>query len=204
MNESGTGESWRLFFAAMLPPELVDAVRRIQSRARIELPRGVRWSQPEQAHLTLAFLADVPAEHVPRLVNALGSFAPAQPPLEFEVKGLGAFPDMRRPGVIWAGLEGPQRDLLFRWHAELWQATAHLRLDQSRAESRFHPHVTLGRVPGSQPPKLHEWMARHIDWHFGHWRLDELVLVRSILTDQGSVYQPIARQKLGEEFTNNQ
>lgn len=197
MNQPGPGESWRLFFAAMLPPDLVEAVRRIQSRARIELPRGVRWSQPEQAHLTLAFLGDVLIDHVPLLLETLGSFAPAQPPLEFEVKSLGAFPDLHRPRVIWAGLEGPDRELLFRWHAELWQATAHVRLDQSRAKSLFHPHVTLGRVPDSQPPKLQAWMASHADWYFGHWPLDELVLVRSLLTNQGSIYEPLARHKLG-------
>ncbi|MFM7318636.1 MAG: RNA 2',3'-cyclic phosphodiesterase [bacterium] len=196
MSEPDQGESWRLFFAAMLPPDLVEAVRRNHSRARFALPRGVRWTNPEQAHLTLAFLGDVLCEHVPQLVDTLGSFAAAQQPLTFDVKGLGAFPDMRRPRVIWAGLEGPERDLLFRWHAELWQATAHLRLDQSRAQSRFHPHITLGRVPGSQPPKLQAWMARHVEWPLGHWRLDELVLVRSILTDQGAIYEPVAMRKL--------
>jgi 2'-5' RNA ligase len=40
-------------------------------------------------------------------------------------------------------------------------------------------------------------MARHTDWEFGQWHLNEVMLVRSILTDQGAIYEPVSRSKLG-------
>ena len=197
MNDDSPGDTWRLFYAAMLPPGLIDSVRRIESRGRMEMPRGVRWTKPEQAHLTLAFLGDMAVEHLDFLVELPGTFAVSQRPLNLKVSGLGAFPKAEKPRVIWAGLEGPERDLLYLWHEEIWRASAHLRVDQSRAESRFHPHITLGRVPGRQPPNLQIWMARHTDWEFGQWHLNEVMLVRSILTDQGAIYEPVSRSKLG-------
>ena len=71
MTEPYVDDLIRTFYALSVPPDLVDAVRRIQSRARIDLPKGLRWLLPEQVHLTLAFLGDVPADFVVKLKSIL-------------------------------------------------------------------------------------------------------------------------------------
>ena len=92
MTEPYVDDLIRTFYALSVPPDLVDAVRRIQSRARIDLPKGLRWTLPEQVHLTLAFLGDVPADSVVKLKSILHEVASGSDPFEVSVIGVGGFP----------------------------------------------------------------------------------------------------------------
>lgn len=191
-----SGETNRLFVAVMLSPELVESVRRIQSRARIDLPRGIRWVRPNQAHLTFAFLGDVQTELIPELVQSLKSFAQEKQPLSFEMRGIDGFPRANRPRVVWAGLRGESVQPLIKWHEEFWSAISHLTAPSEFSNSEFRPHITLARVPGAQPPRLAEWMTKHAGWNFGNFTINKFVLMRSELTNDGPVYEPIAEQLL--------
>ena len=196
-SERDSGETCRLFFAAMLSPELVEGIKRIQNRASIDLPRGIRWVKPDQAHLTLAFLGDVADAHIQELDRVLTSFVQNRSALSFHVEGIGGFPRAQRPRVIWAGLTGEQIPELINLHEELWLQLAHIKEPSEFSQVKYRPHITLARVPGAQPPRLADWMARHSAWNFGTLRFSEIVLLRSVLTDQGPIYEPLFSKPLG-------
>lgn len=137
----------RLFVALNLPDDV---------RARIDAElleplrsstRGVRWVRPEMLHVTLAFLgerSDTEAREASRVVDDL---ARGRAPLRVTLRGLGAFPSVDRPRVVWLGLDDPTS--VRQLHRAFERERARLGVP---AEGRaYHPHVTLGRVPGESP-----------------------------------------------------
>lgn len=132
----------RLFAALIPPPEAISDLERFLASRRA-LGEDLRWSPAEQWHLTLAFVASVPADRVDDFVTALDRTAAPSPPLDLAVGGAGAFPRTDRARVVWAGLTGDTDGL-----AELaWAcrgAAAELGLDV--AAGPFHPHLTLARA----------------------------------------------------------
>lgn len=106
-------------------------------------PRSVRWVRPDGIHLTLKFLGDTPLDKVEAVKTALVQAAAEVQPFTVTLRGLGCFPDSRRPQVVWAGIDEPThtlsrlRDAVERQVAPLGFPT------EKRA---FHPHLTLGRV----------------------------------------------------------
>jgi 2'-5' RNA ligase len=203
MTEPYVDDLIRTFYALSVPPELVDAVRRIQQRARIDLPRGLRWTAPEQVHLTLAFLGDVPTESVVQLKSILYEIALSVEPFEVSVMGVGGFPRADRPRVVWAGLEGESVHQIGRLHHDLWSRLEPIVPKPEPNDREFHPHITLARVPGPQPPKIAAWMQRHADYEFGDWPVREIQLIQSVLTPKGPVYETLARSDLGDDMAGS-
>ncbi len=198
MNQDYVDDLVRTFVALTVPESLVVAVRRIQGRARIELPRGLRWTRPEQAHMTLAFLGDVPAERLGDLAAIVRDVASGFAPFEVQVSSIGGFPRAQRPRVIWAGVAGEPVPIFSELHERLWERIAPIKPRTKPEDRPFHPHITLARVPGPQPPKLAGWMEKHADWDFGPWPVSEVALIRSVLTPSGPNYETIAVARLGQ------
>jgi 2'-5' RNA ligase len=203
MTEPYVDDLIRTFYALSVPPELVDAVRRIQQRARIDLPRGLRWTAPEQVHLTLAFLGDVPTESVVQLKSILYEIALSVQPFEVSVMGVGGFPRADRPRVVWAGLAGESVHQIGRLHHDLWSRLEPIVPKPEPNDREFHPHITLARVPGPQPPKIAAWMQRHADYEFGDWPVRDIQLIQSVLTPKGPVYETLARSELGDDMAGS-
>jgi 2'-5' RNA ligase len=203
MTEPYVDDLIRTFYALSVPPELVDAVRRIQQRARIDLPRGLRWTAPEQVHLTLAFLGDVPTESVVQLKSILYEIASSVEPFEVSVMGVGGFPRANRPRVVWAGLSGESVHQIGRLHHDLWSRLEPIVPKPEPNDREFHPHITLARVPGPQPPKIAAWMQRNADYEFGDWPVREIQLIQSVLTPKGPVYETLARSDLGDDMAGS-
>lgn len=131
-------------FAALIPPaHAISDLERFVASRRAAGGDGVRWSPPEQWHLTLAFLASVGADRVDGLASALERIAAGTAPLRLVLRGAGVFPRPDRARVVWAGLAGDTGEL-----GELARAcrgtAADLGLDV--AEGSFHPHLTLARA----------------------------------------------------------
>lgn len=194
MNQPYVDDVIRTFYALTVPPPLVDAVRRIQGRARIDLPRGLRWTRPEQTHMTLAFLGDVPVDALPDLKSILEQVAADSPAFDVEVQGIGGFPRAERPRVVWAGVAGDATSRFAEMHERLWASLEAIK--PKPAERPFHPHLTLARIAGPQPPRVAEWMLKHADWKFGPWPVRELHLIQSVLTPKGPLYETLGKVEL--------
>lgn len=137
-------ERWRLFVAIDLGAAARDTLAAAQAACRRharELP--VRWVEPRGAHLTVQFLGDVERERAGALVAALTAVAAAHRPFLLRTGPPGAFPNARRPRVLWLGLTGP----LDRLNALQQGVELALRdLDFPPEPRPFRPHLTLGRV----------------------------------------------------------
>jgi 2'-5' RNA ligase len=131
----------RLFIAINFPDDIRSALHAATEPVRVVAP-AVRWTEPARLHLTLKFLGEVPEAGVDPVVEAIRTVGPRYDPVDLELGGLGAFPNLRRPRIVWLGMRAdPKLELI---HHDLEVACAGLGYDiDGRA---FRPHVTLGRA----------------------------------------------------------
>jgi 2'-5' RNA ligase len=185
------GERLRLFIALPVPDEVRAQLAVLQDELRLLLP-GVRWVKPEAMHLTLAFLGATPASVVPQLERAIGEAIVGRRAPRLSVRGLGAFPSLARPRVVFAGLAGDLGSLA----ALQQEIVARIRpLETSYEEQRFHPHITLGRVAGplaAEAVAALQQRAAARGRDLGRWQAGGIAVVRSQLGPGGSRYTTLA------------
>lgn len=136
----------RVFVALNLAAATRAAIHAAAEPLRLVAGRAVSWTREPALHVTLKFLGDVSDELVARLVRDLGPAVATVPPLVLDVGGVGGFPSLARPRVLWIGV-APNSPLPLLYQ-RVDAACAVLGLPR---ESRpFHPHLTIGRVrPGT-------------------------------------------------------
>lgn len=165
-------------FVALVPSE--EAIEDLD--AFLEPRRGAgefRWAVTDQFHLTLAFLAQVEDRHLDELVERLGRAAARRTRFETRIAGGGAFPNVSRARVIWAGL-----DLTEEGRTELDRLATGARAAASKSGievdgQRFRAHLTLARL--GRPAEVSDWV-RLLDTYSGPtWTADRIVLIESHL-----------------------
>lgn len=186
---------WRLFAAIPLPDEVKELVAAVQEELE---PEGwpMKWVNPELVHITLKFFGDVSQEQVDDLKGGLGSIAGANPAHELNVGQLGAFPSLRRPRVLWIGLDG-NVGATQKLASDVDDAAASLGFER---ESRtFRPHVTIGRIQ-SDDALLEDFEAIVSDIGLPDLAtpVDRFHLMRSQLKPAGPVYTPVEEWRLGQ------
>ena len=99
----------RLFISLPVPEAVRVALQQAQQELREGLPprarNAVRWTNPDQLHLTLRFLGEVDEPRVPSLLNALQSACQPFPRLQLRAERVGFFPERRLPRVVWIGVQ---------------------------------------------------------------------------------------------------
>jgi 2'-5' RNA ligase len=191
-------EKIRAFIAVRMSDEIEAALTEFIDALRTQRD-GIRWVRRQNLHVTLKFLGPaVDAQMIAPLADALHALAAATAPFELRARGVGGFPDLARPRVIWVGLES----------AELAALCAHI--DETAAgcgferETRpFAGHLTIGRVRGWRGYRaVRERLEAARERDFGASRIDSMTLYRSTLADNGSIYDPLATFVLrGERAT---
>ena len=173
--------SIRAFIALAVAPNVVRNILRCQDELASQAGDCVRWTPDEQIHLTLQFLGNIsPAD----LEVIQARLQDVMKPLHLRAHGLGGFPSLRNPRVIWVGLTG-DIDQLKSVQAAVETATG-------RSEERkFHPHLTIGRVREGR--HLNVTLDPWKDHDFGEWDIRELLLMQSKLSPKGATHSVIAR-----------
>jgi len=138
-------EMVRTFVAAELSPSFRRELVNIQAGLS-DLRFNVRWVKPENIHLTLAFLGDVHPEILDNVHLAVAAAAGQYSAIHLSADGLGVFPGVTRPRVIWAGLSG-EVETLAALRTTLESGLTRVRGLAYKIEKRpFRAHLTLGRV----------------------------------------------------------
>lgn len=185
----------RLFIAINLPDAERRAIRTATAAVREAAP-DVSWTTEPHLHLTLKFLGDVPEHAVDPLHDALHDVASTHRVSKLELGGLGAFPNLRAPRVVWLGVEPDGRLELLQHDIE--SACAVLGYE---VEGRpFRPHITLGRVrkPLSRDAaRTLAATARHVTYT-STVEPATVDLMQSQLTPAGPRYSVVAALPFGE------
>jgi 2'-5' RNA ligase len=191
----------RAFFAVDLPDDLGDPIADAQET--FEGAEGLRFVDPEQAHVTLKFLGEVDEsdtgdDATPSLddVIAAGNRAvetAGVDPFECAIEGFGVFPSLEYISVVWAGVDDGSAELT-ALHEALEAETTALGVDPE--EHAFTPHVTLARMNDARGKELVQRTVRERDPDIGRFEADAVRLAKSTLTSDGPVYETVASFEL--------
>lgn len=182
----------RAFLAVAVAP--TPGLRQVLDELR-QFGRALRPVAPSQLHVTVKFLGDIPPEDIEPLSRALSPVVSTHPAGHFDLAGLGAFPNVTRPSVVWAGLT-PVKPLI-----DLAASVEEVcRTFGYPVEGRpFRPHLTLARINSRPPAGLRQFIETGKDRQFGEFEASELVLFQSELQQGGPRYTPLAHWPLSRE-----
>ena len=180
----------RAFLALDPPEEILREIGRVQERLKRLIHGDVRWVRPESIHLTLKFFGDIRDGEVETISTVAGRAAADVGPFELAIGGAGVFPDMKRPRVIWLGMNGDtERLTIFQNGLE----RALREIGFPGEERPFRPHLTLGRI---RSPKglggLAEALKQAEKDADARFTVSGLCLFKSELTPQGAIYTRLA------------
>lgn len=187
----------RLFFAVTLPDDVIAGVAAAQTLVRKPAGEdGIRWTRPEQFHYTLKFLGEQPPARASKAAVAAESICDGVEPFELVLGGIGAFPNINRPGTIWLGATSGAEAL-----AELAG-----NLDRSLHKAGFalenrplKPHLTLARIKSYQGEGSAAKALKKVEiGEVGRAAIDRFVLMQSNTKPTGSEYTVIQSFKLSE------
>jgi RNA 2',3'-cyclic 3'-phosphodiesterase len=191
-------ETQRTFIAVHFSAEVIDALARCEEKLKIEIGSRakIKWVTPKNIHMTLQFLGDVDVELLPILAEELNGAFVETAAFEVEINGIGAFPSLTKPRVIWAaiseGIEGLQA--LFD---QVHRVSVPLGFEREKRD--FKPHVTLGRI---RDPRKSSNISRELekfgDHRLGKCQIDLVSLMASELKPGGPIYTRLDSFPLGE------
>lgn len=176
----------RLFIALIFPDEIKAALGRLIDELR-PMGRGIKWVEPHNIHLTLKFIGEISEKKVDPIIDAVGDVLAGRAGFEGHIAGCGGFPNLKRPRVLWVGLNGadPAVDIAKKLNHKL------IPIGVKSEKKPLSPHLTLGRI--RKPTDLSELTAymENLNFDAGSVILDKVALVKSTLTPGGPIYENI-------------
>lgn len=175
----------RSFLAIEFPDSLKEIVAGYIKDLK-QVPSKIRWVSPSQVHLTLKFFGSVSQEQVEKILQALSPVLMEYPQFHLCLKGIGAFPNLFRPRVIWAGLGG-EIEILQEVYLAVEQALTLLGIPKE--DRPLHPHLTLGRNKLKElNDPLYHLLTQWAKGESESFVVKEITLFRSDLKPTGPVY----------------
>jgi 2'-5' RNA ligase len=182
----------RLFVGIPLDEEARRGVEKVVKK----LKRGhwpVKWEKPEKWHVTVAFLGELTETEIDKVIKAVEKGVRGIKPFEIRLKGLGSFPDLVLPRVVWLGLKGDLKNMA-RIYKGVREELRKLKLEFD--EKPFRAHVTLGRVSKEARRKQRLELGKYLQKHremkiWQQWRVEKVAVYESRLKPSGSEYKEL-------------
>jgi 2'-5' RNA ligase len=188
----------RVFLAVELSSGIRENLFSLQQELKKTLP-PVNWVRPESIHLTVKFLGYVEPSRISQLLLALEPIGTTQPGFSIEVQGVGVFPQIKHPRILWVGVTGKThalQELVLEIEAALEP------LGFPPEEKPYHPHLTLARIKRDNTivgSVLLENGVLAREQHFGTFTVDRLTLFQSDLDSTGATYTPLGVVLLSQQ-----
>ncbi|MDE0140021.1 MAG: RNA 2',3'-cyclic phosphodiesterase [Caldilineaceae bacterium] len=192
----------RTFVAIEIPQDVKKALRAEQDRLR-ELPalrdqrQVLRWTNPDNLHLTLRFLGETETGPRSRLQSGLADIAARHAPFRLALTHLGCFRSWSNLRVLWVGIRS-EKEALQALQADVESVAQRAGFAPER--NSFSPHITLARTVRNAPwPALRatsEQLRRYAEEDLFQsgtgWSVGELHFIRSVLSRGGAQYSNLA------------
>jgi len=185
----------RSFIAIELPETVKSALAELQQELK-KCRADIRWVRTDNIHLTLQFLGDTDDKIIDRIAEAATAASSGYSSFDLEARGVGVFPDMRSPRVLWVGISG--NDTLIELQRDIENGLA--KLGFTPEKRRFRPHLTLGRFRSSSGrADLNDKIEENKNISLGSIEVRSIFLIKSNLTPSGAEYTKIAGIELKSE-----
>lgn len=176
----------RLFFAVELDDRVKDGVSKAIAGARIANPPW-RWVARSNVHITIKFLGETPDDTVPLIIDAVSDACGDFAPFEIELGGLGGFPNLRKPRVLFYEATRGVEEL--RALAARAETVLHDELAIPKEDRPFRAHATVARVKHPIPADIAGRLEKAPPVDGGLQRVEKLSLMKSVLHRDGAVYE---------------
>lgn len=179
----------RTFICIELSPEMRRKLGEMITQLSHATPeRSVRWDKADKIHLTLKFLGDTRQEDVPRIGEALVNATRDVKKFSFTPDGLGCFPNLKQPRVVWVGVKDAAALIEMQNRIETYIVP----LGFPKEDRAFSPHLTLGRVrreaSRAEAASVGEAVRVRANQTFGVESVSRVILMKSDLQRGGSIY----------------
>jgi RNA 2',3'-cyclic 3'-phosphodiesterase len=179
----------RAFIAIEIPAEIQNAIAHSTASLRKALPKPlIRWVAPQNVHLTLKFLGDVPSTNLERLAETLQVEVASHGMFSMLVGGFGVFPNPRHARVVWIDLDAPHSLTILQREVEAIAA----QMGYAPEGRPFSPHLTIGRVgqnlPSSDMQRIRIALETSKVGELGTVRVEAIHIFKSELQPGGPVY----------------
>ncbi|MFH0732682.1 MAG: RNA 2',3'-cyclic phosphodiesterase [Candidatus Omnitrophota bacterium] len=184
----------RAFIAISLTRQLHDELSILQDKLK-QSNADVKWSEPENIHLTLKFLGNITDEQIKNVVLSLKKISSGFNAFSVHLAQVGAFPKTSYPRVIWVGMD-EGAETVKRLNQSIENELEALGLRKETRE--FSCHLTLGRVRSVKNKQgLTNIIEKEKDFTSAYRVLiEDIILFKSTLTKKGPIYEPIFKGSL--------
>jgi 2'-5' RNA ligase len=183
----------RTFIAVEIPEKIISSIARVQEGIK-NYGFKIRWVRPESIHLTLKFLGNIEAADTENVGRAVFRASKEYTPLSLQVKGIGVFPGIKRPRVVWVGITG-QLETLFGLQKTLDKNLEAIGF--SKEKRPFKGHLTLGRIKKKIDTNTFiEALDTFGNFETETFTADRVVLYKSELKASGAVYTKLMSARL--------
>ena len=180
----------RLFIAIELPEDVKMQITEVQGMLK-DAGLDAGWTRPEGIHLTLKFLGDVEETRITDIMAGLSDACKGIKSLQLEVSGAGAFPNAKKPSVVWLGISGDTEQLVALQSSI---EAAMNRISFVPEERKFSPHLTLARIKVPRPRDNWQQALESVkDVKFPAFSAASVSLMKSELKPSGAVYTEIGK-----------
>lgn len=184
----------RSFLAIELPEAIQEKIEEIQRDLMISRA-DVRWVNPGNIHVTLKFFGNIEESRIDPIVKSIEELIHSTSAFRLWVRGMGAFPYLKNPRVIWMGLVD-EHNILGPFQNRMEALLENIGFErESRA---FQPHLTLGRAKSNRGrEELVGRLEKYREEEFGALMVERVILFKSELRPSGSIYTPLKEVRLG-------
>lgn len=183
----------RSFIAIEISDETRNNLRSTISELR-EVKADVKWVSTVNLHITLKFLGNIKDDEIPKIMDIIRESSLGIEPFDLFIEGLGAFPDLKRPKVIFVNIK-EENNNLFTLHERLEDKLSYLGVEKELRE--YKPHLTIGRVRSRRYiDKLVNSIEMHKKDVIGNEQIESIVLMMSELLPKGPEYTKLDTIKL--------
>jgi 2'-5' RNA ligase len=187
----------RAFIALDITQKIQQRLDEVTQLFKVQLDGiPIRWVPCENIHLTLKFLGDVSESNLEMLTDILNIEATRHSSFEVSVGGVGAYPRITNPRVIWVGVEAPP-DLMVLQNGI---ANELEKLGYAQEKRSYSPHLTIGRVgrnvAGNDLRRVSKVIESNKIGFLGVFPIQEVYLYKSDLKPSGAVYTKIFATQL--------
>jgi 2'-5' RNA ligase len=154
---------------------------------------SIKWTNPDNIHITLVFLGDTNEEHIKTITATLAGKIEGLGKFELLIRGAGVFKNFSDPRVIWTGIERSEELIQLNDFIKNGLKGAGINIE----DRPFKPHLTLGRIKDLKTGNtLKELIEKYRNTEIQKVPVNEVILYESILLQSGPVYKPLYKFKL--------
>ncbi len=182
----------RTFIAVELTEELRVKIEELQNPLK-KINANVAWVKPGNVHATLKFLGEVPEDKIEKVFEGTKNALEGIKSFKLSLKNLGYFPNIKRPRVVWIGVEKGKEELSLM-AVKIEEEMEKIGFPKENRE--FSPHLTIGRVKSPKNIERLTELIKDTSFQSQEIEVKEVAVMRSELHPSGAIYTPLKKAAL--------